>query len=199
MGSMDDELARVRVSHQRLLASLEGLTDDLARRDSLLPGWTVGHVLAHIARHADSVVRRLDGAIRDEIVDQYAGGRAGRAAEIEAGAGRGAADLVEDVRASAAAVEAVAAAVPEEAWERASRSVDGGLIPARSVFQSRVREVEVHHVDLGLGYGPRDWPEEFVRDELAAGLASLDARAEPADLLAWLTGRGPAPDLGPWR
>jgi maleylpyruvate isomerase len=199
MGSMDDELARVQASHHRLLATLDALTDGLARRDSLLPGWTVGHVLTHIARQADSVVRRLDGASRDEIVDQYAGGSAGRAAEIEAGAGRPAAALVDDVRATAGAVEAVAASVPDQAWERLTRSVDGGLIPARSVFLSRTREVEVHHVDLGLGYTPRNWPDDFVRAELESGLASLSGRTHPADLLAWLTGRGPAPELGPWR
>ena len=32
-----------------------------ARGPSLLPGWTRGHVLTHIARHADSVIRALQG------------------------------------------------------------------------------------------------------------------------------------------
>ena len=31
---------------------------------------------------------------------------------------------------------------------------------------ARWREVEVHRVDLGLGYEPEDWPAEYVRLEL---------------------------------
>ena len=46
----------------RLDGALRGLDDAAARRPSLLPGWSVGHVLTHIARNADSVVWRLEGA-----------------------------------------------------------------------------------------------------------------------------------------
>src|SRR5690349_6033119 len=96
-------------AHVRLFERIEGLQDDDLRQPSGLPGWSVGHVLAHLARNADSVVRRLDGAARDEVVDQYPGGAAGRAAEIDAGAGRAAAELVADVRQSALAAEQAAA------------------------------------------------------------------------------------------
>ena len=53
---------------------------------SLLPEWTRGHVLTHIARNADSFVRVLEAARRGEVVTQYEGGVAGRNADIEAGA-----------------------------------------------------------------------------------------------------------------
>jgi uncharacterized protein (TIGR03083 family) len=52
----------VQDSHARLRRTLAGLTDAGARRPSLLPGWTVGHVLTHLARNGDSHVRMLDGA-----------------------------------------------------------------------------------------------------------------------------------------
>jgi maleylpyruvate isomerase len=29
------------------------------------------------------------------------------------------------------------------------------------VLDWRLREVEIHHVDLATGYRPGDWPEEF--------------------------------------
>ncbi|MET0910545.1 MAG: maleylpyruvate isomerase N-terminal domain-containing protein, partial [Ilumatobacteraceae bacterium] len=45
-----------------------------AELPSLLPGWTRGHVLTHIARNADSFVRLLEAAGRGEVVTQYAGG-----------------------------------------------------------------------------------------------------------------------------
>jgi hypothetical protein len=61
----------------------------------------------------------------------------------------------------------------------------------------RWREVEVHYVDLGLAYGPDDWPNDWVAEEfvqLAHGRGGLK-------LLAWIMGRAGAPDaadLRPW-
>jgi maleylpyruvate isomerase len=191
-------IERLHQAQARLLARLECLTDDDTRQPSQLPDWTVGHVLSHLARNADSVVRRLEGAARGEIVDQYPGGPAGREAEIQAGAHTGAAELVADVHASGLAVEQVAAGLPDDAWERLSRSVSGDLVAIKSVLVDRIREVEVHHVDLGLGYQPSDWPAEFVREVLAIELPKLPGRADHAGLLAWLTGRGPVPALSPW-
>lgn len=187
-----------RTSHHRLLETLTGLTDEVARGPSRLPDWTVGHVLTHLARNADSVVRRLEGAARREVVDQYPGGAAGRAADIEAGAGRPAAELVDDVRTSAAAVEAAYDAMPAEAWGNLTRAVSGEEQPATQVALSRWREVEFHHVDLGLGYWPEDWPTELVEACLPAALDGLARRADRAEVLAWIVGRGPAPELTPW-
>ncbi len=72
-------------AHQRLLATLEGLTDDEAWAPSVLPGWTVGHVLTHLARNADGQVRMLRAAEIGAVAHQYEGGAAGRAADIDAG------------------------------------------------------------------------------------------------------------------
>jgi maleylpyruvate isomerase len=194
----DQSIDRLHQAQDRLLGRLAELTDEIVARPSLLPGWSVGHVLTHIARNGDSVVRRLEGAARDEVVDQYPGGKAARDAEIEAGATRSAVELVADVRASNQAVIVVATKVPGDAWQRLSRSVGGGLIPAEAVLSSRIREVEIHHVDLGLGYGPHDWPDDFVTETLTRELAKLPVRTDPAQLLGWLIGREPAPDLPPW-
>src|SRR5829696_3975021 len=96
------DIAGATAAHQRVLATLEGLTDDQARSPSLLPNWSIGHVLTHLARNADSFVRLLSAAERGGIVEQYEGGAAGRAAAIEAGAGRPGDALVEDLRTSIA-------------------------------------------------------------------------------------------------
>jgi len=192
------EIEGCRRSHARLLSRLAGLDDATARQPSLLPGWSVGHVLTHLARNGDSVVRRLEGAARGEVVDQYVGGPAGRAAEIEAGAGRPAGELVEDVATSAARLDQVAGAFPDDAWGRLTRDVSGEERPAATTLFSRWREVEVHHADLGLGYTPADWPPELVVRWLPAELAVLGERADPTELLVWVLGRGPAPTLGPW-
>jgi len=69
----------------------------------------------------------------------------------------------------------------------------------------RLREVEMHHVDLGVGYTPRDWPEDYVAWDLEVLLATLPERlcsaADRRGFMAWLAGRGPADptwSLTPW-
>jgi len=198
MTSVARDIDGCRESQRRLLEAVAGLTDDDVRRPSLLPGWTVGHLLTHIARNADSVVRRLDGAARGVIVDQYPGGAAGRTAEIESGAGRSAAELVADVAATGAAVEAACKSMPPDAWANLTRGVGGEEVPAHAVVFSRWREVEVHHADLGLGHSPADWPAELVHAWLPRVVPSLPDRTDPNALLAWSIGRGPAPELAPW-
>jgi maleylpyruvate isomerase len=128
---------------------------------SQLPGWTIGHVLTHIARNADGIRRMAQGAARGEVVDQYEGGVASRAADIEAGARRPADELVDDVRTSAAALRATWDAMPGGAWANRTRPL-GGESTAEEGPVARLFEVEVHHVDLGRGYTPADWPATTV-------------------------------------
>jgi maleylpyruvate isomerase len=185
-------------AHAALLADLATLTDEQARQPSALPGWNVGHLLSHLARNADSVVRRLEGAVQGVIVDQYIGGMAGREEEIEAGAARPAADLVADVRESAGRVEALMASLPEPAWDALSRTVRGVVEDSRAVVFSRWREVAVHHGDLGLRPGGVPLPPVLVGAWLPRELEELATRTDPAALLGWILGRGPAPALSPW-
>lgn len=193
-----DELAGCEQSQHVLMERIADLTDEQARAPSRLADWSVGHVLTHLARNADSVTRRLEGAARGEVVDQYPGGYAGRAADIAAGATRPAAELIADVRSSAERMVAVWHALPPDAWERCTRDVSGAERPARTLVFRRWREVEVHHVDLGLGYSPAEWPPDLLAAWLPRELERLPVRTEVHALIAWACGRGPAPSLGPW-
>jgi maleylpyruvate isomerase len=161
-----------------------------------LPDWSVGHVLTHIARNADSVVWRLKGAARGELRDQYPGGLEQRRADIEAGAGRPAAELVADVHTSSAAVERVIAELPDAAWDAPSRTSRGVVEPSRDAVLSRWREVVVHRGDLG--WGPVPLPPHLVRAWLPRELPRLGERTDPGSLLAWIIGRGDPPELAPW-
>ena len=184
------------VAQAALDASLEGLDDATARSASVLPGWSVGHVLTHIARNGDSVVWRLEGAAQGELRDQYPGGVEQRRDDIEAGAGRSADELVADVRASSAAVAQVMAQLPGVAWDAPSRTSRGVVEPSRDAIFSRWREVVVHHGDLGFGAVPL--PPALVAAWLARELPRLGERTDAAALLAWVIGRGDAPELAPW-
>ena len=90
------------------------------------------------------------------------------------------------------------ARIAPEVWQRTTRGLGGDEAPASFLAFSRWREVEVHHVDLGLGYEPTDWPPALVERWLPSLLEELPARSDPAALLAWTIGRGAAPDLAAW-
>ncbi len=193
-----------RASHARLVGAVSAFDDDAVREPSRLEGWTVGHVLTHLARNADAHTRMLRAALAGDAVEAYAGGREERAGAIEAGAGRGASELVEDVRRSITDLEAAWTAMTPAAWDGHGLS-RGRPWPCRALPYFRWREVEIHHVDLGIDYDPGDWPEEYVRRELQLTLATAPGRvadgAQRRMLLAWLTGRAPTPgqiDLAGW-
>lgn len=187
-------------AHARLLATVAALTDEDTDRPSLLPGWTVGHVLTHLARNADSHARILAAAAGGDSVEQYEGGWAAREAGIEGGADRSAADLVDDVRSASARLEELWASLPEAAWDGHGFNSDGDRWPCAQLPFHRWREVEVHLVDLGLGPSWTDWPDAYVARELPRALATLPVRlVDPAarrQLTAWLLDRGPSPGDG---
>lgn len=197
-------------AHRRLLDAVAGLGDDDLRRPSTLPEWTIGHVLAHLARNADSHVRLLDAGARGEVADQYDGGMAGRAAEIERDAVLPAEVLLADLAATADALEQRWATMPAAAWAGTGNSVAGAVVLGDLPFR-RWRETELHHTDLGLGHTPDDWPSLYVRLELVRmerqwaarrpmGLTQLPPEAlaaTPAQRLAWLVGRGDIDGLEP--
>jgi maleylpyruvate isomerase len=193
-----------RTAHHRLVAAISGLSDEAVTRPSRLPGWTVGHVLTHLARNADGHSRRLEGALRGEEVARYAGGESQRDQEIEAGALRSAYDLIADVSTSAERLEDVWSRSVIAGWPNRHLLADDTW-PTDASPLRRLREVEVHHVDLGLGYTPEDWPEEYVGWELPLVLERLPQRIpDPAGrrrFLAWLIGRADQPEqleLDPW-
>ena len=193
-----DSIAGCRQAHQKLDTVLGGMADDVARSLSLVTGWTVGHVLSHLARNTEAMHTRIGAALEGRMVEQYPGGAAGRAAMIEAGAGRPTVVIIDDVRTWSARLDEQFAALAPQDWERPVRTVAGGEHPVGDLPFRRWREVEVHLVDLGLSVTPADWPDDLVDACLPRLLASLSRRCDQRELMAWLFGRGTAPDLAPW-
>ncbi|WP_417219716.1 maleylpyruvate isomerase family mycothiol-dependent enzyme [Arthrobacter sp.] len=173
---------------------VEHLTDREVRSPSLLPGWTVGHVLTHLARNADAHARRLSGALNGQDVPKYASGEDQRRREIEDGATRSADEILADLRTSVSRLEEVFALSTAAGWPN-GHFRGGGHYGASGCPAHRLREVEMHHVDLGLGYNPSDWPEEYVVWDLPVLLSTVPERigsaANRRSLMAWLAGRGP--------
>ena len=158
-----------------LLGNVGRLSDDEVRTASLLPGWTRGHVLAHLAQNADGGARLLGRARTGEPSYEYAS-LADRASDIEAESHRPAQVLIAHVNHSAARFAEAAAQVPPDKWRATVQYTGGKEHPATVIVPSRLAEVLFHHVDLDLGFAPKDWPSWFVRERLRQTSASLTSR-----------------------
>jgi maleylpyruvate isomerase len=213
-GAPVEALDAVRQAEARLAETVARIDDATMDRPSRLPGWTVAHLLTHLARNADSHVRRTRASIDGVVVDQYPGGMDERAAQIEAGVGRSAAEVRTDVEMSSARLIGAWSDVPAHAWANSTRDASGCTRRLDELPDRRWLEVEVHLVDLGCGPTHSDWSGAFVaarlpemRAEAAARLvdgAELPApgSVDPRDELAWLFGRlerADLPVLGPWQ
>ncbi|MFG2130225.1 maleylpyruvate isomerase family mycothiol-dependent enzyme [Streptomyces sp. NPDC048751] len=221
------DLASVRDATERLLTAVAKLDNASVAEPSLLPGWSRGHVLAHLARNADALVNVLGGR------PMYASAEA-READIERDAPRSLEVHLADVRASGARFQEAGAAPAD--WSRTVTLRNGVTDPASAVPFRRWAEVELHHVDLGIGYELEDLPAEFIQREIdflarrfaghpdvpptrltdgtrvwstgrEAGAPEVTVTGTPAELLGWLAGRrdgsgptvagGPLPALPP--
>ena len=190
-------------SHQRLLETLDSLTDDQCRKPSALPGWTRGHVLSHLARNAESHVHVLQCAARGEVGEQYVGGAQARKEGIETHALDSAESLVASVRKSIYALESQWAATNSEGWQGHGVNSAGATIAMSDIVFLRWREVEVHHADLALDFTFANWNSTYVRMELdrqvmmwraskPMGLTPVPKIAlqlSPNERLAWFLGR----------
>ncbi|GIH28307.1 maleylpyruvate isomerase [Acrocarpospora phusangensis] len=217
MSVLDEYRAQLADSTARLITTVSALTDADLHAPSLLPGWSRGHVVTHVARSGDSLINLFTWARTGVPTPQYPSMEV-RDADIEAGAPRPAKEQLADLEAGAARFDAAAAAMTESDWTVlvSARGVDH---PAWYVLMRRLREVEIHHGDLGTGYGWADWPEQYVvwdfhdtmrswtpgagpvgeirvvesdetRDETWTGLGEgPSVTGTRRDLLAWLSGR----------
>jgi hypothetical protein len=119
--------------------------------------------------------------------------------------------LIDDVKRSAEAVVSAWRSAPVDVWTAISRDVSGRERPLYELPARRWQEVEIHLVDLGIGFSYRDWTDEFVAawlpqvrarmaDRLPRGFA-FPQFEDRRDELAWLYGRlqrKDLPTLPPW-
>ncbi|MZD07697.1 maleylpyruvate isomerase family mycothiol-dependent enzyme, partial [Streptomyces sp. SID5785] len=103
----DELVLRVAQAHTRLLDLTGRLSDRQKDAASTLPGWSRGHVLAHLADNARAFERQARAALAGDLVDLYDGGQQERDRSIDRGATHSAARLHEDLDAAQRALEGV--------------------------------------------------------------------------------------------
>jgi maleylpyruvate isomerase len=192
--------AETAVATSRYLEALTVLHDDEMRAGSLLPGWSRGHVVTHVARNADGLRNLLVWARTGVETPQYPSAEQ-RNGDIDSGSGRTADELLADARESADRFAEEAARLSGDDWAAEVRMFSGPEpMPARNVLKARRIEVEVHHADLGIGYTAADWPEGFTRmlvdrvqDDRAEGPSMVLSSTDVEGL--WKLGPGPGPEV----
>jgi maleylpyruvate isomerase len=171
MNVLDALQSELSASTGRLITTVAGLPDAALAEPSRLPGWTRGHLITHLARNADSLVNLVNWAVTGVETPQYPSVES-RDADIEAGAARPVKEQLADLEESSARF----AAAFRDMSAGARSAMVGGIRPPRHpawyLLVRRVRETEIHHVDLDTGYGCSDWPETFVRRELHDAMVS---------------------------
>jgi maleylpyruvate isomerase len=160
-----------------LFGAVGGLSDAAIRKPSLLPGWSVSHVLAHLARNADSHRRMVEAAAVGLVVDQYPGGSAQRDGEIAASVDQPTDVLLDDLSSATAALDRAWDALGPAGWEGSSRRWGSQPWPIADQPFLRWREVALHSSDLGLdSLTPDSWSDRYVDHELRRQLAALSPR-----------------------
>lgn len=203
---------------QRLVRSVDGLTDEQWRGSSLLPGWSRAHVVAHLVLNAEGLAGALEGLAAGAPVAMYVSPEA-RDHDIEELSLHEVPPVRDRLLASTTRFAESLAPLGQEEWAAMIERVPGGQrFAAAAVPAMRWREVEIHHADLDAGYTRHDWDPMFadaVVDTLAARLdgagpgftvvltdagrsrevgsvvaGASEVRGSAADLAWWLSGRG---------
>ncbi len=180
--------------------AVEGLTEDALSEPSALPGWSRRHVIAHVALNADGFVTAAHRHRDGEPAYMYPGGAAARDREIgqlAAGPTPALFRWLDTARAefsvawSGEIAEYPCATAPGHPW-----------FSSTTVLLRRLRELQVHLVDLGLdGVGPHVWEESFVVADLPLQWSTVAHRsAQPVcviDELGRVWNSGPATSATP--
>lgn len=189
------DAAEAAAATEQLIDSAAKLSAEDLAGPSLLPGWTRGHVLAHVARNADALVNLLEWARTGEETPMYPDA-ATRDRDIEAGAPRPLDEQLADLRDSAARFASAAAELPPAAWAGQVAMRSGRVVAAAEIPWLRLVEVRLHHVDLDAGHGTDDLPADFADRGLAAVVDRLAGHEGVAAVRLRDTGSGAVWDLG---
>jgi maleylpyruvate isomerase len=179
---------------RRLVRSVDAMKDDQWAQPSLLPGWSRAHVVAHLTLNAEALSGALEGVHEGRPTPMYRSDEA-RDTDITELAKTPSSALRDRFLGSTTVVgEWVEELADNLADHPIERTPGGRRFPAGIVGDMRVREVEIHHADLGLDYTAADWPASFVAlllDSRSNGFGGAPFTAQATDLgRSWTFGSG---------
>ncbi len=195
---------------------VEGLSDEEVAANSLLPDWSRGHVLSHLANNARGLSNLIEWALTGTQKDMYVSVEQ-RGLDIENGAKRPGKEIVADfLEQSKVFAENLERLMTGPLLADEVVLGNGSHVHPHEITTLRERELLVHLVDLGLEYKANDWTFDFSIKTLKSVSAGkrkervnfrlliagdhtwtgdqngmVDIFGTPQSLAAWLMGREP--------
>jgi len=189
----------------RLVRTVDGFHRDDWSAPSLLPEWTRAHVVAHLALNAEGLARCLRGLVADEAGEARSSepetmydSDEQRDEDIRTLAEAEPSEIRARLMAGSTFLDEAIAAVPRAEWATyVERTPGGRRMRADSLPGMRLRELEIHHVDLDAGYTAGDWSVSFAEHLLDAMVKRVQ-NTEPFEVKpldtrrTWVFGSGEA-------
>jgi maleylpyruvate isomerase len=166
---------------------LSELSYDDLDADSLLPGWSRRHVIAHVGYNARAVARLVEWASTGVETPMYSSPEA-RNREIEFGATLPPIALQNLFDHSAIHLSVEWRDLTADRWDFEVRTAQGRLVPVSETVWMRTREVWVHAVDLDNGARFADIPAEVLRRLLADVWGAWEKRGDTEGLALRISG-----------
>jgi maleylpyruvate isomerase len=145
---------------------LAELSDDDFGGDTLLPGWSRSHLVAHVGYNAAALCRLMDWAATGVETPMYESVEQ-RNREISEGATLSPAALRNLFDHTVARLDEKWRHLPASAWSAQVRTAQGRLVPASETAWMRTREVWMHAVDLTNGGRYADFSAVVLNSLLA--------------------------------
>lgn len=209
-------LAELHKAAAALSAGLDRIPDGGETAPSTLPGWSRGHLLAHLTGICDALARQVEYGRRGETVELYDGGVEGRNRAIDLAAGHSLEEHRADVEVALQRALAAFDSLGADEWQTRIAFRDGVIFDAGLALW---RELVIHTADLDSGTGPEIWNREFCSHlfdflaaripaetrlvlqpvalpplALGAGGSTVVVSGMVTDIAAWLAGRKPSLD-----
>lgn len=197
-------MVRIDIATSKLLTTVAKLDDAAAAGPSLLPDWDRSMVVTHLAANADGIRRAVEAARAGVTGEVYPGGKEARDAEIEAGRALPAEQLNLRLDTACRLFRVALGEASDDIWDAPAIGPKGKVHIGPGLVVARLREVEVHHVDLDYGYKPEDWPVEWVLEEMDRAMLDLPSRLPPDTAVVlsatdadqrWVAGSGNAVEV----
>lgn len=174
------ELAQVAAERTaQLIAAVRGLDDGALTAPSRLPGWSRLTIVCHLRYGASASLRMTEDTLAGRATSYYPGGRAAqRPVTLRPGPGEQPRDVLDDWAEVAARLDRLWGLLDRDDWAltitEPEASTDLGPVPLARLALARLTEVDVHGVDLDIGFP--DWSEMLVDVALPTRLAWLTTR-----------------------
>jgi len=195
---------------------VENLSNDEVAADSLLPNWSRGHVLSHLANNARGLSNLIEWALTGIQKDMYVSVEQ-RGIDIENDAKRPGNEIIADFLEQSKVFEAnLDRLMTGPILSEEIVLGNGSHVHPHEMTTLRERELLVHLVDLDLGYKANDWTLDWSIKTLKSVSAGkrkesvkfrlliagdhtwtmdqngmTDIFGTPQGLAAWLMGREP--------